>query len=457
MPTVAACHQAGSDFPGASEQCQRQRHSLPLARGCVPGAGSLTDVFGPDGEDREPPRAALSQRPSPGAAANLVDIETVLCQSPVSERRDFLTHVAGGLLHLSDGDHPATGRAAVIPPSPIRLHELLPARTYDLTRVHAPLDKTLDDVMQLLCPGKELGWSSVLPEGLRLHPQTAKALSACTRFRSEPCGVDSYHVYTDGSYDGSTSAWAVVCVPAAGDMQIWPLWLRGVVELDPDSSSWFGAARHGAEEAEITAVCVALLWALTLQGRTQFLLSSDSLVTVRRVQGTWNFPPTHLLAKTCRALAQAAEVLGAVPWRDIFHIPAHVGFGWNEFADVLAKQAVQKCTRAEGLPCLGSRVRDSSIEHLWLLLAAHRQPTLWPTFTDGGVCTDLAVRSHALGPDLYFGRDSRKDDCVAPRGWVRLCVVSMNVQTLEGEGIQHSEGRVGYLREQMCNAGAHLV
>ena len=59
----------------------------------------------------------------------------------------------------------------------LRLEECLPARTFDLTTAQAPIGRNLDDVCALL-GSMNVVLSTKLPEGIQVHPATAKALNA---------------------------------------------------------------------------------------------------------------------------------------------------------------------------------------------------------------------------------------------------------------------------------------
>ena len=382
---------------------------------------------------------------------------TLLCCSPHFSRHALLVKVCSFLeAQMRRHAHVPSSTVDDEAPLQLRLHDHLPARTFDLTALSVPVGKTLADVMDLLRTWEPNCWHTTPPEGLRLHSSTASVLASCRGTLVDLSQADLVHVYTDGSFDGSFSAWSVVCVPHHAWRPFCPFWLHGMVQLDSQSRTWLGAGQHGAQKTEISAVCVALLWALTLQGGVRFVLSSDSLVTIHRARGEWNYPSGHVLAGLCRALAQANEVFGIAPWQDLSHVPAHSGFGWNEYADVLAKLAVETSTVCTSTPDMSRWIIDSSFQHLWLLLAAHLQPHLWPTFSGAAITTRPASVISDLPAERYFGCEHSVPGPAGDTRWAHLHVVSMNVQTLEGEGVQHEEGRVGFLRDQM-SSGAHVV
>ena len=333
----------------------------------------------------------------------------------------------------------------------------LPCQDVDHAVLRVPTGRSLQEVNRLLEPWPLHVWDSCLPAGVQLHPSSRAALDACQGLPRQFGERDAVQVFTDGSFDGSTSSWAVVCVLCHDGAPAQAFWTYGRVCTDATSDSWLGAELHGAQEAELSAASVALLWALSLKGCCAFGLRSDSLVTVHRAGGLWNLPFSNRLAVCCRCLAQACEAFGCKPWRDIAHISAHEGHAWNELADTLAKYAiVQPACVVLPVP-IGPWVRDRSIEHLWLLLSVQRFPQCWPGFDGTSLQVLSAAQGTWLSPADYFGHPLPPPRRTDTRRWTQLRVVSMNVQTLEGGGVQAHEGRTGYLREQMLGLGAHVV
>ena len=342
-------------------------------------------------------------------------------------------------------------------PRVVCLSELVGPTTFDLTRTQVPIGKTLGDLQDILVFDFGNSWHKALPGFDVLHPSTVAAVRDCELAQQQGCRPDGLCVYTDGSYDGTVSGWSIVCVACCGDRPVDVCWMHGRVEVDAAHPRWLGAAAHGAQEAELTAVAVALLWGLSLRGSLHFTLGSDSLVTVNRASGLWHIGASNKLAHTCRALAQALEAFGYKPWTSLHHVRAHVGQAWNELADVLAKQAVGPHVRECGHPDISSWVRDGSIGHLWLLISAHLFPSVWPAFEGGSLTTSPDFVCTALPSHAYFGRPTGGGPDRPGAVWYQLKVVTMNVQTLEGGGIHDQEGRAAFLRSQMHDMGVHVV
>ena len=187
---------------------------------------------------------------------------------------------------------------------------------------------------------------------------------------------------------------------------------------------------------------------------------------MNRSTGAWQFDPKDKLALVCRSLAQATQELNTAAWDRTFHVKGHSGHGWNELADGLAKSTV---TTDFSLPVhgdIGDWVRTGDIAHLWLLLAAFRDPVSWPQHL-GSHMVDTAVefgqRFPPLCPGLQQAADAKRggpDPRPVTSEWQQFRLVSLNVQTLAddpAEPCSHFEGRIGYLRDQFEWIGAHIV
>ena len=325
-----------------------------------------------------------------------------------------------------------------------------------------PLGRNLGDAMAFLQPWPFTLQSSV-PTQLDLHPSTSHAISEIHRRVNQrhPADVNEFRIYTDGSFDDTRSAWAVVCVGLCNGVEVGLQWFTGPVCTAEDDPCWLGARQHGVQEAEHTALCYALLWILSACRSTCCSVLSDSLVAVQRARGLWQYPVDCTIAITCRCIAQVLEAIDICPWQVISHVRSHEGHQWNEFADVLAKDAVRHDTGFSFHLDLGSWVASRAIESLWLILATCRQPSVWPKLCDSNLVTDEAVRFADVPAASMFGiaPASRGERHCTKTSSLRI--VSANVQSLEGgahlDGLHSFEGRVGFIREQLYGLGAHVV
>ena len=237
--------------------------------------------------------------------------------------------------------------------------------TFDLASQQMPLGRDIDAAFAFLRPWPfELEFC--IPPDLPLHPATRAVFCDLlpTLDHTSHVLLDEVQVFTDGSYDGVASGWSVVIVGlCAGSVQ-WLRWFTGRVCVEAGHSLWLGAEQHGAQEAELSALCFALAWVLSMCRLDHLGLLSDSLVSLQRACGHWQFPPDHVLAQSCRSLSQAVEALNVQPWRSFCHVRAHRGQHWNEFADVLAKSAVASDPGFTFHLDLGAWVRDKALDSL---------------------------------------------------------------------------------------------
>ena len=140
---------------------------------------------------------------------------------------------------------------------------------------------------------------AALPDGIRLHASTAKALLAMHSV-SLCSGTDAYEVYCDGSFDGQDSAWAVVVIGCVQGTPVEMGWASGMVCIDPAVDAWLGAVEHGSLQAEESGVCHAIMWAISTICGQHVSFNVDSMCAIMRARGIWRFHDGNRLAKTCR-------------------------------------------------------------------------------------------------------------------------------------------------------------
>ena len=353
------------------------------------------------------------------------------------------------------------GRASV---PVLHLAPLIPPPTFDLTRQQMPISCSMSDVCQLLAvPCFQLCYD--VPTAVCLHAATSKALVGLYEAAEcmGACSPDRCEIYTDGSFDGVGSAWAMVVVWFLREQPVLFGWAGARVCVDPNSAVWLGATQHGALEAEETALCFALLWTVLKKDRPQATMRVDCISAMHRTTGCWQHPEGDRLASTGRSLAHLAETIGL--WRscDVYHVKSHQGNAWNELADVLAKYCTDSGADWTLGVDLGSLTRGNVFQDMWLVVEAWKDPSMWPQQQDGFL-VDTGVRcpGDIEDPGMFI----RQPDCgpvakCQSGKWSMLRVFSLNVQTLESTVDPHEgsdfPGRVQYLREQFSRCGAHIV
>ena len=176
-----------------------------------------------------------------------------------------------------------------------------------------------------------------------MHASTAEAIRGIDANSSSDyvAAPDSCEVFTDGSFDGVHSAWAIVVVNMRNGSPVSVGWAGSRVCTDRQEPAWIGADRHGALEAEETALSYAMLWVILKRQQPAATMRVDSICAMKRSTGDWQHPESDVLAHSCRSLAHLAEALGAWSSKAAAHVKSHVGHAWNELADVLAKSVLE--------------------------------------------------------------------------------------------------------------------
>ena len=188
----------------------------------------------------------------------------------------------------------------------------------------------------------------------------------------EPPENTTVQIFTDGSNtqdESKQSAWAFVAL-CRYEQQTYLVGLDyGLVDSDPMSHIWVGAAVEDSRTAEATAIIRACEWALA-QGREvthEFLFDAQSVGLA--AAGVYQTQETDRIGRVARSLAKSVETLLSptpVLWR---HVRGHSGVLGNEFADAVAKWAYQEqrenyLTRPDYTPYVCGR--RYAIEFLWM-------------------------------------------------------------------------------------------
>ena len=445
-------------------------HVVPLWKGefseHVHAVHPLADTSGAQAEQ-------MQHASADDLCASLSDLSTVLQNSELSSRTAFLGNVAGFLGvadrgHVSSQERPAGPAGSARGPHDdgsdegrcLCLHALLPPLTFDLTQQHFPVGKTLEDVVKLLS-NDPVPLSDRLPSGVDLHPASRVALAHMARSRAVNLGrpIDSVEIFTDGSFNGTCSAWSFVVVHLVSQEPVAIWWAAGQVCVGADSPQWLGASGHGSMSAEHSAVAWAMFWMLVQRPLVPVVLHSDSICTVMRANGQWRLAESDTLSQTCRHLAQALDCMRCLHQGSIQHVKGHAGNPWNELADSLARHAIgHACTQLHDNG-LSEWVREQALSHLWLLLAASAEPEMWPQHR-GQHMADSGFVLPEEAPPIAGQVQQANFDGAAGSCWHALRVATLNVQTLDSggeEGQAEYAGRAAYLRDQFAWAETHVV
>ena len=170
-----------------------------------------------------------------------------------------------------------------------------------------------------------------LPDGMRVHRSTAIEFLKKTTCPSAWEIPHRHELYIDGSATGDHCSWALVHVHRWSDgSRHFVGLLAGCVPSDPEDSEWLGAQQLDNISAELTAMCVAYAYAISLQ--VPCCICPDLRFghdLVRR----------QVTNKTNSGLAKLCTALGREQYIPIEEIRAHKGDPYNELADSVAKWA----------------------------------------------------------------------------------------------------------------------
>ena len=293
-----------------------------------------------------------------------------------------------------------------------------------------------------------LALSSELPDTAYIHEN---ALAALSLLPDEPGPCDHVSIFTDGSFDGTSSSWsAVFLFLSQGLVQQWA-WLGGVVSVDPQAHCWCGALEHSALAGEKSAIVWASLWALQTCIRADISLHVDSLSALHGCTGLWAMDFSEPLSRVLRGLIQALTSLDRLHAGSSEHVQAHAGHPFNELADSLAKHCLA-CGMASPMPPwrIIPDGTGSVYDHLWLSFERHHRGSTLPCFTEA------TFASIGLGefPDLtkaaaWTGAWSGKRRHGTPGQVLGLRLVTANVQTLDDPVGAEFAGRAAYIRDQL--------
>ncbi len=330
----------------------------------------------------------------------------------------------------SDPGHDTSTRTPVAASTravPILLDAVIPDRStlppcsaVPVSLLHsADLSTSLSQMQVVLCPD--------LPEGLTVHRSTAIEFLKCN-----PCkGVAQadflrHELYIDGSATAAHCSWALVHVHRFADgTRSFDGLLADSVTLDPNDAHWIGAQALDNIAAELSAMCVAYSYALTLCGPVCIcpdLQFGHDLVR-RQVTNKDNMR----LAKLCTALGRLQHV-------PIEEVRAHKGDPYNELADRVAKWAGSQALTFgsfdwSSLHSVASCPAD--LDWSWLPTTGPAFQQTLPELDDVG-CLHVVPATHRIEADSACRAQVHLDEVLK----VQFKIATANVQSVR----EHSTG-----------------
>lgn len=196
--------------------------------------------------------------------------------------------------------------------------------------------------------------------------------------------VQKLMIYTDGSFDRITSAWAFAVLFQDGPETCVLGYRAGRVETDPGSHAFVGSVAHTAQQGEVGAPVWACWWIIRwirLTGwRGPIEFCWDSTTAGGKASGS--FHAADRPGTLARHLQQALETMIAPHEVQRTHVKAHQGEMYNELVDAAAKWTVsQDSTKAdEGQLRQALAPTGADAEWMWLyFLPPDPMQSLGPT------------------------------------------------------------------------------
>ena len=422
----------------------------------------------PDGPLQD--TSALSDRPMGTAdeflSPELGDIGPTLLEQAIADPESPALYLACTLLetlqeHFSCKDASPDGRAVDRGAASltVRIYDHLPVtRTFDLSPVSLYVGCTLDDVVEVT----KVGSWQLCPMPCRVEPTVDQWIrehgQPTDHFPADACDV--VDVYTDGSFNGSSSAWAFHATGRVGTQCCSLGWFGGVVRIHASSSDYIGAGGHSALNGELSALLWCIGWALQLPATARIAIHSDCNTAIGLSAGRMGKHSPGSLAALCRAGYQALASIGGPHRIVIHHIKSHVGHLANEVADRLAKFMckVPCASPAVPAPALKRIIKGGWLPWLWLYLESACRPQCWPqqlggAFLDTGErpfevptsaeCAEMLGLPHGGNPPRRGSEEV-----------LQALLLTVNVQSLRpvetGPPLADGfHGRAQFLREQL--------
>ena len=259
------------------------------------------------------------------------------------------------------------------------LHDLLCAHTPEQDRLLRSGEEVAAAIYLLtsgLPPCVLLNDVSGLPLPVWLR-SAVSAFPICSRQALHEAGA-SVLILTDGSQRGERVGHAIVVVVCGPDGSQRFL---GMFALNSKACD-LGEEAFDAQEAEAAAICLAMLWSLSVPLHVPVEIRFDCKAAGLAASGDWR-PAScqgtpRKLHTTARHLAHLLEGCGRHVTFE--HVCAHSGVVWNELADVGASVAARSSSPQPSLPArVHALLQSPLLPWAWLLpyRAAQDLPSFW--------------------------------------------------------------------------------
>ena len=292
----------------------------------------------------------------------------------------------------------------------------------------------LNAIWSLILPWRDLslgpgpGWE-------KLHQATQQALSICEDIEANQW-PPVLEVYTDGSAKDNAAGFVVVLVgqwPEEGRTSLFGCF-GGPVVTDPESIHYVRAQQCDAYNAEITAICWAVLWCIghwNLFQRPWIVMRFDAQVAGYFASGQWetNQAPISEFTREIVRFLEHCIGMHSLQWR---HTKAHDGQPWTEMADVVADLCMQGIQLGIPQPNPGWPFCIGNISMTWAALVPMScASSALPLNADGQFCWE--EDEGPLQPMAVHQVIPTTGDVTGQQLQLRIKAVSANVQTCIGK------------------------
>ena len=198
---------------------------------------------------------------------------------------------------------------------------------------------------------------AAIPDGLQLHPATAHALQGGSE------DGELLEIYIDGSSGDCGAGYSVVAVRVGSLGQAsFQGCIYGWICTNEVDTGWVGAHSTGNIDAELQAMLVAQIVALTCYKQEHVVIRPD-------LQFSHHLAALRVGSREDSVLPAMVAALGSVLGQQVAiqEVRGHTGNPWNELADRLAKFAMHHQTRGGSFPTQALRfLATHKLQREWL-------------------------------------------------------------------------------------------
>ena len=209
-------------------------------------------------------------------------------------------------------------------------------------------------------------------------------------------GIESLHLYTDGSSSEKGASWAAIVLARS----IIGTYFRvchfgGLVQTQPDHWSYLGAAALNSFTAEVSGIAWASLWLLQWPAGCHVFYHYDNLSAAHCSTGEWSAASHKLLVNTSHVLTRMVMRRHRA---EFCHVKGHSSHPWNELVDRLAAAALAGTLEQRvSLPALRQLVACTPHE---LMIASEANDCLYASAQYPSACGSVLVPGQYCHPHL---------------------------------------------------------